>query len=285
MTQETRRPLHRLTPLHDDPAGAWLSAPQRLRVEMTGWFVWTMYVMLLIFSFFGAIIYMQHTVIFGSLRMAFIGTVMIAITLFWPTRRLALRRKSAKINQLVRGSTQSLGIAVDDFNDLEQQPEGAAVSLVGWIRGGAPLSQRVGGEPCIGLALACHQKYPGVLETLSDFELVDEAGHTIAVQVAGGRLLGASNVNLTDANERMMVVASLDLPVGAVATGWDAFVVRDGDPVMVIGFKQTAVDPTQASVRAAPARARVGSLAPKPLLIFPIAAERRAQVSAMFNLS
>src|SRR5215471_281347 len=135
MTQNARRPLHRLTPLHDDPAAAWLSAPPRLRVEMTGWFVWTMYAILLVFSFFGALIFMSHTLIFVSLRLALIGTVMVGFTLFWPTRRLALRRKSAKTNQLVRGSTQSLGVAVDDFKDLERQQEGTAVSLVGWIRG------------------------------------------------------------------------------------------------------------------------------------------------------
>ena len=70
-----------------------------------------------------------------------------------------------------------------------------------------------------------------------------------------------------------------------MATGWDAFVLRDGDPVMVVGFKQTALDPTAASMRATPARAAIGSSPPKPLLIFPIAAERRAQAPTMFNLS
>ena len=97
---------------------------------------------------------------------------------------------------------------------------------------------------------------------------------------------GTSNVNLTDARSRKLLVASLDLPVGAVAAGWDAFVLRDGDPVMIVGFKQTALDPTQASLRAPPARASVASLPPKPLLIFPIAAERRPQAAAgLFNLS
>ena len=74
-------------------------------------------------------------------------------------------------------------------------------------------------------------------------------------------------------------MASLDLPVGAVATGWDTFVLRDGDPVMVVGFKQTALDP-QPACAAPPVRARSASLPAKPLLIFPIAAERRPQASA-----
>jgi hypothetical protein len=114
-----------------------------------------------------------------------------------------------------------------------------------------------------------------VLETLNDFELVDEAGRAILVQVADARMLGTSNVNLTDGKARRLLIASLDLPVGAMATGWDAFVLRDGDPVMTVGFKQTILDPTQTSLRAPPARASIGSLPPRPMLIFPLAAERR----------
>jgi len=60
-----------------------------------------------------------------------------------------------------------------------------------------------------------------------------------------------------------------------VATGWDAFVLRDGDPVMAVGFKQTVLDPAQTSLRAPPARTALASIAPRPLLIFPLAAERR----------
>ena len=116
------------------------------------------------------------------------------------------------------------------------------------------LPEAVAGEPCIGLALACHQKYPGVLETLNDFDLVDEAGRAVLVQVTGARMLGASNVTLTDGKARRLLIASLDLPTGAVATGWDAFVLRDGDPVMAVGFKQTTLDPTQTNLRSPPAR-------------------------------
>jgi hypothetical protein len=114
-----------------------------------------------------------------------------------------------------------------------------------------------------------------VLETLNDFDLIDEAGQAVLVQVTGARMLGASNVNLTDDKARRLLIASLDLPIGAVATGWDAFVLRDGDPVMAVGFKQTTLDPTRSNLRSPPARASLGSVPPRPLLIFPIAAERR----------
>jgi hypothetical protein len=285
MTQDARRPLHRLTPLHDDPAAAWLTADQRVSVAMTGVFYWFLFVIFLAVVFLVQAALLARTIVFFNLRLPFVGMLMVAVAAFWPMRRLVLRRKAAKVAALVRESTPSLGVPVDDFNELEQHPDGTAVSLVGWIRARGKLPERVGGEPCVGIALACHQNYPGVLETLNDFELCDEAGRTVPIQVAGARLLGKTNVNLTDANERRLVIASLNLPVGAVATGWDALVLRDGDPIMAVGFKQTALDPTQASLRAPAARAAVVSLASKPLLIFPIPGERRPRTSSLFDLS
>jgi hypothetical protein len=218
-------------------------------------------------------------------RIALVTTILLGLALVWPVRRIVMRRENAKLAQLVRDTAPAAAVTVDDFKDLDRQPDGTVVSVVGWIRARGQLPDRVGGEPCIGLAVACHQKYPGVLETLHDFDLLDEGGRTILVQVAGARMVGASNVNLTDAHERRLLIASLNLPVGAVAAGWDAFVLRDGDPVMIVGVKQTTLDPTQSSLRAPPASASVASMPSKPLLIFPIAAERRPQVPSMFNLS
>jgi len=279
------RPLHRLTPLIADPAATWLTAPQRLRVAMTGWFGWIGFWVFLKMLFWAQVAVLLQVMGWVPLRFPAIITGMIALALIWPARRIILRRRAAKAAELVRDGAPAMAIAIDDLTQLEDQVDATVVSLVGWIRARGQLGQPVGGEPCIGLSLACHQRYPGVLETLNDFELIDEAGNTVLVQVAGGRMLGASNVSLTNARERMLLVASLDLPVGAVATGWDAFVLRDGDPVMVVGFKQTALDPSQSSLRAPPERPTVGSLPPRPLLIFPIAAERRAQASSLFNLS
>jgi hypothetical protein len=285
MTHDARRPLHRLTPLHADPAAAWLTPNQRFSVVMTGAFYWLLFAVFLTIATLVQCVLLARTIVFFDLRLPAIATAMLAIGLFWPMRRLILRRKAAKIADLVLESTPSLGVAVDDFSELERHPDGAAVSMVGWLRARTKLPERVAGEPCIGITLACHQRYPGVLETLHDFELVDEAGRTVPIQVTGARMLGKTNVNLTNANERRLVIASLNLPVGAVATGWDALVLRDGDPIMVVGFKQTALDPMQASLRAPAARAALVSLDPRPLLIFPIAGERRPQTSSLFDLS
>ena len=46
MTQEARRPLHRLTPLRDDPAAVWLTPPQRLRITIAGWMSWSSFTLL-----------------------------------------------------------------------------------------------------------------------------------------------------------------------------------------------------------------------------------------------
>jgi len=284
MPQDARRPLHRLTPLHADTAAAWLTPQQRFAVTLTGGFYRVLFVVFLGASCLAQITLLAHLRIF-DLRAPVVTTFMLAVTLWWPFRRLVLRRKAAKIAEMIRDSTRSLGVPVDDFAALAGQTDGTAVSLVGWIRARDKLAQPVCGDPCIGIALACYQKYPGVLETLNDFELVDEAGRTVPVQVAGARMLGDTNVTLTDGQERRLVIASLDLPVGAQTTSWDAFVLRDGDPIMVVGFKQTALDPTQATLRAPAARPALVSLAPKPLLIFPIPGKRLQQASSLFNLS
>lgn len=275
MTQTPRRPLHRLTPLRDDPASTWLTQPQRLRVAMSGWFAWSVFWFLTFVCWLTVLFVLRFGVVLTSVYCS-----MGVLAVIWPVRRMVMRRCNTTMAELVRESTPAAAVPVDDFAALDGQPDGALVSLVGWIRAREQLGEPVAGEPCIGLALACHHKYPGVLETLNDFDLVDEAGRAVLVQVADGRMLGASNVNLTDGKARRLLIASLDLPTGAVATGWDAFVLRDGDPVMAVGFKQTALDPTQATLRAAPARASVASMLPKPLLIFPLAAERRPQQAA-----
>jgi hypothetical protein len=264
-----------LTPLRDDPATAWLSRPQRLRVAMTGWMAW---------SLFGVISFICLMIALMVFRVGLVLTMMYWLTgmlaMIWPVRRMIMRRCNAKMAELVRESTPASSVAVDDFTELERQPDGTLVSIVGWIRAREQMPEPVAGDACVGLALACHQRYPGVLETLNDFELVDEAGRAVLVQVTGGRMLGTSNVNLTDGKARRLLIASLDLPTGAMATGWDALVLRDGDPVMVVGFKQTALDATQASLRGPPARPTVASSPPKPLLIFPLEAERRPQAPA-----
>ena len=285
---ELPRPLHRLTPLRDDPLSAWLSPSQRLRVTMAGWGGWLMFGLLQTVAWWLLIFLLAHVLYVFDGRLPTVLVGMAALALAWPMRRVVMRMRSRKMAELVRQSAPAAAAPIDDFALLEQEPDGQLVSLVGWAQarvsgGGTSIGIKMAGEACIGLNIACHQRYPGVMETSHDFHLVDEAGNTVLVQMADARMLGASNVNLTDANARRMLIASLDLPVGAVATGWDAYGLRDGDPVMIVGFKQVAMDPTQHSLRGTPVRAVVASLAPRPLLLFPIPAERKPSAPSMFG--
>jgi hypothetical protein len=285
MTQASPRPLHRLTPLLDDPLAAWLTRPQRLRVALTRWFGWAAFAVFLILMWCALLVLIRGVLGLFDHRVPSVVTVMAGLGLIWPARRMVMRRCTARMAELVRESVPARAVPIDDIGGLEEQADGTLVSIVGWIRARDQLPEPVDGEPCVGLALACHQKYPGVLETLNDFDLVDEGARSALVQVAGARMLGESNVNLTDGKARRLLIASLDLPVGTVANGWDAFVLRDGDPVMAVGFKQTAIDPAQSSLRGPPARVAVCSMEPKPMLIFPIAAERRPQAPDPSNSS
>jgi hypothetical protein len=162
-------------------------------------------------------------------------------------------------------------VAVDDWGELEKVPDGSIVSLVGWARGRAHLAQQVAGQDCIGLAVPCQQKYPGVMETLHDFEIVNEPGLGVAVRADGARMVGEPNTNIGGGTNQLLLVASLGLPAGAVLSSWDAFAIRDGDPLMVVGFKRTLVDPEMFGIRQVPSRPELGSEPARPLLIFPIA--------------
>src|SRR6185436_12608871 len=110
MTQEARRPLHRLTPLKDDPVAAWLSQPQRLRVAVVGWVAWAA------FAFLSFVMWLTVMLVIGlGPILTTVYCTMAVLALVWPVRRMVLRRKSAKMADLVRDNTPSLGVAIDDL--------------------------------------------------------------------------------------------------------------------------------------------------------------------------
>jgi hypothetical protein len=277
MATELSRPLHGLTPLRDDPAAVWLSAGQRLVVRMLGWRKWAAWGLgIWLFRLLTTLALVQIIYYPGYFPLAATFAV-IAVT-FNPMRRAVLRSQNTRMAELVRGAPPPEALKVDDWAELDAEPDGRLVSLVGWVRARAQMT--VAGEPCVGLVLPCQQKYPGVLASVHDFELVDEQERPLAIQVTDGRLFGAPNLTLSDGHQRRALVASLDLPVGAVMAGWDAFVVRDGDPVMVLGFKQTIADPAQHGGRQVPLRAIIRAAPNRPLLIFALDAERRPAPAA-----
>lgn len=275
MSNEGPRPLHRLTPLLDDPAAAWLSRTSRMRVWFTGVLGWATFILIIWVLKVLVALALGPVLFLATRRLVYvlIGTGTLAIR---PTvRRAILRRKSALVAAILRQTAPADALAIDDWSQLEQAPEDQLVSVVGWARARLRLAHPVAGEPCIGLAFPCQQAYPGVLETLHDFDLVDEEGRLIPIQVSDGRMLGDATVDLGGGHDQRLLVASLDLPAGANPTGWHAFVLRDGDPLLIVGFKKLMVDPNEHGLRQAPVRATIASSPPRPLLIFPIDAERR----------
>jgi hypothetical protein len=264
------RPLHRLTQLADDPAMTWLSTSQRLQVTAVGGLAWVGFGVGLMFLRVVLILVLSQTLhVWGRLPSAI--SAIVGAALAPAARRAIIRLKSHRAAILIRTQIPQ-EIAVDDWMTLENHPDGQMVSVVGWIRGRLDVEYPVNGHPCVGLALPCEDKYPGVLESVHDFEITDESGNALAIRVAGGRMLGRSNVRLTGANNHRLLIASLDLPGGAVPVSMSAFVLRDGDPVMILGSKKTIQDPDVYEARKTCLRPALASTDKYPLLIFPLMA-------------
>jgi hypothetical protein len=273
MAPELPRPLHRLTPLRDDPAASWLSRAQRLRVEMVAWRKCTIYGLAISIFHTLLIFVLIQALVFVPRYVPYIITAALITATMNAQRRAVLRSQATRLSELLQTSPPAEALKVDEWAQLDPEPDGRMVSLVGWVRARAQMT--VAGQPCLGLALPCQQMYPGVLESLHDFDLVDEQERALPIKVAEGRLFGAPNFSLSDAHQRRTLVASLDLPVGAVLAGWETYVLRDGDPVMILGFKQTVADPGQHGARQVPLQVSIASAPNQPLLIFPLNADRR----------
>lgn len=266
-------PLHRVTPLRDDPAAAWLDRGEKLRIDMLGWFVWAAFFLsMFVLWFTGRVLLFLYVTPIYTGRTSAVIVVALGAALFPAVRRSVLRMKSGRTADLLRRGAND--VAADDWDALAREPEGQVASVLGWVRARLHLEKTVGGDLAVGLALPCQSTYPGVLEAMHDFDLCDDAGRTILVEVAGARTFGAPNTSL-DGREVQMLLASLEVPTGVTASGWQVHALRDGDPVMIVGFKRTALDPAGASLRQPGERLALASQPPCPLLIFTIDAERR----------
>jgi hypothetical protein len=271
---ERPRPLHRLTPLGNDPIAGWLGTSSTGSIVMIGFVLWAAYAL----SWASVIVFLPLALgFFGLLirRVIWVFSALTGASLVPAMRRAVVRAKNNRLQRLVRSAAALEAVQVDEWSTLDGEPDGRAVSVVGWVKGRHQLATPVGGEPCVGIALGCVQNYPGVVESLHDFDLVDDDGRVMPIRVAGGRLLGEPNARVFANAEGRLLVASLDLPAGAVSTS-DALVLRDGDAVMVIGFKTSLVDPSEVGMRQAPVRTALVSAESKPLLLYPIPGQHRA---------
>jgi hypothetical protein len=273
--------LHRLTRLDDDPAAGWLEPIDRAIIMVKGWAVWPLYLMLgrvVFFAFHHVIATASGAYDLAQSNYLSIPGLLTAATmaaLIQPTRRFIVRVRARAVAKMAREAAERAA-PIDDLAALEAEPDDRVVSLVGWVRGTGYVDHPVGGQRAIGLALPCQDGLPFVMETLHNFELVDEAGNAALVITGAGRLLGPSNAQLSRASvDDRQLLHSLNLPPTTVPTDWNALVVRDGDPVLVVGAKTTIQDLSQLQFDRAASRPAVASTRQRPLLVFPLDAERR----------
>jgi hypothetical protein len=274
-----------LTRLNEDPAALWLTPLDRAIVAVKGWTAWLFYfaflygvrtaVWILTASYLDSAALMA---MFGSLahRVPLLVGGALGAALLIPMRRTVVRIRAGAIAKMARQAATDVAAAVDDPSALAGAPDGQVVSLVGWVRGRGYVDRLVDGQRAMGLTLRCQDGLPFVLELMHNFDLVDEGGNEILVATADGRLFGESNVRLSRAShDDRQLVQSLELPASAVPTDWNAFVVRDGDPVMVMGTKTTLQDFTELQHNRSTSITAVASAKGRPLLLLPLAAERR----------
>jgi hypothetical protein len=269
--------LNRVTPLRRDPAAIWLSSSGRFAVTLSWVVVWFVFVPMLfaIAHFVDAALYVPG---FDASNYGFTPGVLVAlftfVVLLAPVRALALSLRVGGTIKRVQEGAEQIARPLDDLSALDAEGDGTIVSLVGWVRGHRYLLHRAGGEHAVGLALPCRGQH--LLETMHNFDLLDEAGGEALVVAAGARLLGRPNLQLSRAAEEdRNLVHSLDMPAGVAPTSWNAYVLRDGDPVMVIGVKSIVQDTSQLERGRSPQRTAVTSDGARPLLVIPLAAERR----------
>jgi|SRR6185437_1837690 hypothetical protein len=271
-SETAKGPLHRMTPLRDDPAVAWLSPEERSRVAILVFSLWALFWIAVPPAFFSLSAGLAYLLPIYSVRVAaiVIGTCVAGV--YRAVRRAIIRTRSERIERILRRDAADL--AADDWTALAAEPNDTIVSVVGWVRGRQHLAHPIGGERAVGLGLPCQQRYPGVFEVLHDFDLVDEEGRSIFIQVAEARLYGEPNVAL-DSHQLRLLYAALEVASGATPSGWYVHRLRDGDPVMVVGAKQDFLDPADPGFRGRAPRPALAAAPPRPLLIFSLPAERR----------
>src|SRR6185312_11527910 len=254
-SETAKGPLHRMTPLRDDPAVAWLSPEERSRVAILVFSLWALFWIAVPPAFFSLSAGLAYLLPIYSVRVAaiVIGTCVAGV--YRAVRRAIIRTRSERIERILRRDAADL--AADDWTALAAEPNDTIVSVVGWVRGRQHLAHPIGGERAVGLGLPCQQRYPGVFEVLHDFDLVDEP-----------------NVAL-DSHQLRLLYAALEVASGATPSGWYVHRLRAGDPVMVVGDKQDFLDPADPGFRGRAPRPALAAAPPRPLLIFSLPAERR----------
>jgi hypothetical protein len=268
-------PLHRFTRLKADPAWAWLSPGDRAFVALKGTGAWIGYFLFLRCVYWATEYVIETLLSTSGQYLPKLAVLAVGGACFVPMRRFVISLRASTTAAKARKAATALATPVDDLRALGDEQDGRIVSLVGWVRGHGYLYHRVDGQRAVGLSIRVQDEFPFLMETMHNFDLVDEEGAAALVVTEGARLLGKANHRLSRANnDDRQLIMSLDLPATAVPTDWNAFIARDGDPVMVVGTKTTIQDLTELQHGRASARTVVASTKQHPLLVIPLDAER-----------
>ena len=205
---------------------------------------------------------------------------------FYAGDRAARSVMRRRLHKLARGAV--------DLRSFAREADGEILHVRGRVRARETLPSLLGGEPVVyrratvalGGATVVH-------EAAVDFALVDASGEMVTVHVAAARLLVAEPKRLRLV-ERAIVerVAALPLPARAARAveTWltreahpkkrkrlapitaSEVLLRDGDPVELVGYKSRTVDQTVATrlERDTPMRATLRGGRDLPLLIVPL---------------
>ena len=194
---------------------------------------------------------------------------------FYAGDRLSRAIVRAQVRRLARGRV--------DLANLHREADGELVHVRGKVSAQATLPGFLHGTPSVyrrmsfvffGTRLVHHAAV--------DFDLVDESGELVTVQVAGARLLAPevehadypatrfSEQPLPPTLERLFAGRRESLR-GAISAG--ELLLRHGDDVEIVGYKTRTVDPRVAMrlARDTPMRATLRAGRELPLLITPTA--------------
>ena len=168
-----------------------------MRIDALRWFLWVAFVVItfIVRQIVHVAIFLFVTPIFsGRMSIIIVGGLAAAMAPRDQTRDPADQEQSIAVT-LLRG--QANEVAADDWVALEDAPNDTVVSAVGWVRGRQHLGKPIGGEPAVGVGLPCQHQFPGVFESLHDFE-ARRRGRVSAILILAseGRMFGTPNVAL-----------------------------------------------------------------------------------------
>ena len=252
-----------MTPLRDDPAFAWLSPGERFRIDALGWFLWAAFVVITL-----VVRQIVHVAIFTFVTPIFSGRISII------DRRRSGRGAGAGDQTLdPAGQEPSTGDRSSATRPTRSRPtigpRWRARPTTPWSR---PSDGCAAASTSANRSAASRRSASGSPASIdflaSSNRCTTSSSSTKRVaRSSSWPPRGACSARPTSPSTAMSCVISTRIsafPSGATNSGWQIHRLRSGDPVMVVGHKQTVVDPGEPSFRGPQGRLALASAAPLP---------------------